>query len=72
MEELEEFAFAGCPDVMAPKEGNSCTSCVSHQVGYGTILPSIVIETTQALLIITSSLNLVVEDPKTSSKFALI
>jgi len=32
MEELEEFAFAGCPDVMAPKEGDKCTSCVSHQV----------------------------------------
>jgi len=31
MEELEEFAFAGCPDVTAPKEGNCCTSCVSHQ-----------------------------------------
>ena len=33
MEELEEFAFAGCPDVTAPKEGSSCKSCVSHQVG---------------------------------------
>jgi len=31
MEELEEFAFAGCPDVSAPEEGKSCTSCTSHQ-----------------------------------------
>ena len=38
MEELEEFAFAGCPDVSAPKEGKSCTSCTSHQVSLATVI----------------------------------